>query len=276
MIEFIEFIKVIILSIVQGITEWLPVSSTGHMIILDDFIKLNVTPEFKTLFLVFVQLGSILAVIFLYFHKLNPLSPKKTKKEQRQTWTLWFKVAVATVPAAIIGFLIDDLMEEYFYNSWVVVAALIIYGIIFILIENHQAKNKKPARIDTLEKITYKDAAKIGAFQILPLIPGTSRSGSTIIGGLLMGASRSVATEFSFFMGMPIMFGASLLKIIKFGFNFTSAELIYLISGMFVAFIVSVFTIKFLINYIKKNDFKPFGYYRIALGIIVIIYFTFF
>ena len=276
MFEFIEFIKVIILSIVQGITEWLPVSSTGHMIILDDFIKLNVTPEFKTLFLVFVQLGSILAVIFLYFHKLNPLSPKKTKKEQRQTWTLWFKVAVATVPAAIIGFLIDDLMEEYFYNSWVVAAALIIYGIIFILIENHQAKNKKPARIDTLEKITYKDAAKIGAFQILPLIPGTSRSGSTIIGGLLMGASRSVATEFSFFMGMPIMFGASLLKIIKFGFNFTSAELIYLISGMFVAFIVSVFTIKFLINYIKKNDFKPFGYYRIALGIIVIIYFTFF
>ncbi len=270
MIEIIEVIKVFLLSVIQGITEWLPVSSTGHMILLDDILKLQVSDEFWSLFLVVVQLGSILAVVYIFFNKLNPFSPQKTKIQQAQTWTLWKKVVVATIPTVIIGLALENFME-ILNNSWVVAAALIIYGVIFIVIENYQAKNKKTAKISQLEDITYADAAKIGAFQILPLIPGTSRSGSTIIGGLLMGASREVATEFSFFMGIPVMFGASFLKLIKYGYNYSGSEIFYLIFGMVTAFIVSVFAIKFLLNYIKNNDFKPFGYYRIILGGLVIM-----
>lgn len=269
MIEIIEVIKVFLLSVIQGITEWLPVSSTGHMILLDDILKLQVSDEFWSLFLVVVQLGSIMAVVYLYFNKLNPFSRQKTKTQQAQTWMLWKKVLVATIPAVIIGLALENFME-ILNNSWVVAAALIIYGVIFIVIENYQAKSKKPAKISQLEDITYADAAKIGVFQILPLIPGTSRSGSTIIGGLLMGASREVATEFSFFMGIPVMFGASFLKLIKYGYNYSGSEIFYLIFGMVTAFIVSVFAIKFLLNYIKNNDFKPFGYYRIILGGLVI------
>lgn len=269
MIEIIEVIKVFLLSVIQGITEWLPVSSTGHMILLDDILKLQVSDEFWSLFLVVVQLGSILAVVYIFFNKLNPFSRQKTKTQQAQTWMLWKKVLVATIPAVIIGLALENFME-ILNNSWVVAAALIIYGVIFIVIENYQAKSKKPAKISQLEDITYADAAKIGVFQILPLIPGTSRSGSTIIGGLLMGASREVATEFSFFMGIPVMFGASFLKLIKYGYNYSGSEIFYLIFGMVTAFIVSVFAIKFLLNYIKNNDFKPFGYYRIILGGLVI------
>ena len=269
MIEIIEVIKVFLLSVIQGITEWLPVSSTGHMILLDDILKLQVSDEFWSLFLVVVQLGSIMAVVYLYFNKLNPFSRQKTKTQQAQTWMLWKKVLVATIPAVIIGLALENFME-ILNNSWVVAAALIIYGVIFIIIENYQAKSDQLAKISQLEDITYADAAKIGAFQILPLIPGTSRSGSTIIGGLLMGASREVATEFSFFMGIPVMFGASFLKLIKYGYNYSGSEIFYLIFGMITAFIVSVFAIKFLLNYIKNNDFKPFGYYRIILGGLVI------
>ncbi len=269
MIEIIEVIKVFLLSVIQGITEWLPVSSTGHMILLDDILKLQVSDEFWSLFLVVVQLGSIMAVVYLYFNKLNPFSRQKTKTQQAQTWMLWKKVLVATIPAVIIGLALENFME-ILNNSWVVAAALIIYGVIFIIIENYQAKSDQLAKISQLEDITYADAAKIGAFQVLPLIPGTSRSGSTIIGGLLMGASREVATEFSFFMGIPVMFGASFLKLIKYGYNYSGSEIFYLIFGMITAFIVSVFAIKFLLNYIKNNDFKPFGYYRIILGGLVI------
>ena len=269
MIEFIELIKVFLLSVIQGITEWLPVSSTGHMILLDDIVKLQVSDEFWSLFLVVVQLGSILAVVYLFFDKLNPFSRKKTAPQQTQTRTLWKKVLIATIPAAVIGLVVESTMDGL-NNSWVVATALIIYGIIFIMIENHQAKSQKITRISNLEDITYADAVKIGAFQVLPLIPGTSRSGSTIIGGLLMGASREIATEFSFFMGVPIMFGASFLKLVKYGWNYSSQEIIYLFFAMVVAFIVSIFTIKFLLNYIKNNDFKLFGYYRIVLGGLVI------
>lgn len=273
-LEIIELIKIFVLSIVQGITEWLPVSSTGHMILIDEFIKLSIRPEFTEMFLVLVQLGSIFAVIVIYFHKLNPFSPKKSKEDRKATWIIWFKVVVATIPAVIFGFILEDYMDAYFYNPWVVSIALIVYGFVFIWIENkHQGKHSHS--IAELSRITYLDAFKIGLFQSLAIIPGTSRSGSTIIGGLLLGMDRNVATEFSFYMSIPIMFGASFLKLIKFGFDFTSAELIYLLSGMLVAFIVSLIAIKFLLSYIKRNDFKVFGYYRIILGSLVILYFLF-
>lgn len=273
-LEIIELIKIFVLSIVQGITEWLPVSSTGHMILIDEFIKLSTRPEFTEMFLVLVQLGSIFAVIVIYFHKLNPFSPKKSKEDRKATWVIWFKVVVATVPAVIFGFILEDYMDAYFYNPWVVAIALIAYGFVFIWIENkHQGKHSHS--IAELSRITYLDAFKIGLFQSLAIIPGTSRSGSTIIGGLLLGMDRNVATEFSFYMSIPIMFGASFLKLIKFGFDFTSPELVYLLSGMLVAFIVSLIAIKFLLSYIERNDFKVFGYYRIILGSLVILYFLF-
>lgn len=272
--SLIELIKIFILSIVQGITEWLPISSTGHMILFDEFIQLNLRPEFIEMFLVLVQLGSIFAVILIYFNKLNPLSPKKDRAEQTATWMLWFKVLVASLPAAIFGFILNDYMDEYFYNPWVVAIALIVYGFGFLWIENKQ-QGRHSMTISHLSDITYLDAFKIGLFQALSIIPGTSRSGSTILGGLLIGTERHIATEFSFFMSIPVMFGASLLKLIKFGFDFTSAEFIYLTAGMLVAFIVSVFAIKFLLNYLQRNDFKPFGYYRIVLGSLVILYFLF-
>ena len=271
---FLETIKIIILGIVEGITEWLPVSSTGHMILLDEFIKLNITPEFKEMFFVVIQLGAIIAVVLLFFNKLNPFSPKKDKVEKKDTWILWFKVIVAIIPAGVIGYLFDDWINERFYNYKTVAVTLIIYGILFIIIEN---RNKdKIAKIDTLGKLDYKTAFLIGIFQLLSLIPGTSRSGATIIGAMILGTSRYVAAEFTFFLAIPVMFGASFLKILKFGLNFTGMEMYTLILGSIVSFVVSIVTIKFLMSYIKKNDFKVFGYYRIVLGLIVLLYFGLF
>lgn len=272
--NFLETIKIIILGIVEGITEWLPVSSTGHMILLDEFIKLNITAEFKEMFFVVIQLGAIMAVVLLFFHKLNPFSPKKDNVEKRNTWILWLKVVVAILPAGIIGVLFDDWINEKFYNYKTVAVTLILYGVFFILIENRN-KNKI-AKIDTLKKLDYKTAFLIGVFQVLSLIPGTSRSGATIVGAMLLGTSRYIAAEFTFFLAIPVMFGASFLKLLKFGFAFTGAELYMLSLGTIVSFIVSIITIKFLMSYIKKNDFKAFGYYRIILGIIVLLYFSLF
>lgn len=269
--EFIEIFKVILIGIVQGITEWLPISSTGHMILLDELIKLNVSDAFWEMFLVMIQLGSILAVVVLYFKRLNPFSLKKTASEKKETWIMWLKVLIAILPAGIIGVLFDEKINSLFYNYITVGVALIVYGVLFIVIENRN-KNKM-LKMDSIDKIDYKTALLIGCFQVLALIPGTSRSGSTIIGAMLLGVTRLVAAEFSFFMAIPVMFGASLLKLIKFGFDFTSNEIIVLLTGMAVAFIVSLFAIKFLISFVKKHSFKEFGYYRIGLGIIVIVYF---
>lgn len=267
----LELIKVIIMGIVEGITEWVPISSTGHMILLDQFIKLDVSSKFMEMFRVVIQLGAIMAVVVLYFNKLNPLSFKKTKEEKKDTIILWLKVLIASMPAAIIGLLFDDKIDEIFYNYVVVAITLIIYGILFIIVEKYN-KNKS-SKITILKDLTYKTALFIGIFQVLSLIPGTSRSGATILGAILIGTSRSVAAEFTFFLAIPVMFGASLLKILKFGLFFTSSELIILLIGMLTAFLVSIFAIKFLMKYIKNHDFKVFGYYRIALGILVLIYF---
>ncbi|MGO4936755.1 undecaprenyl-diphosphate phosphatase [Fundicoccus sp. Sow4_H7] len=273
-IDTIELLKIILLGVVQGITEWLPISSTGHMILVDEFITLNSSAEFKEMFFVLVQLGSIFAVILLYFNKLNPFSFKKSKEERKDTWMLWFKVAVGSIPVMIVGLALEDYVNEYFYNPWVVAIALISYGIIFIWVENNQTA-KHSFMVKTFNELSFRRAFFIGCFQALAIIPGTSRSGSTIIGALLLGTSRFIATEFSFFLSIPVMFGASFLKLISFGFNFTQAELIYLMVGMFVAFIVSVIAIRFLLGFLKRNDFKAFGYYRIALGSLVILYFLF-
>lgn len=266
-----EIIKTVILGIVEGITEWLPISSTGHLILFNEFIKLNMSDSFMEMFDVVIQLGAILAVIVLYFHKLNPFSPKKTGVEKRETVNLWIKVIIGVLPAAVIGILFDDEIDRMFYNFITVAITLIIYGILFILIEN---KNKDVLpKINSLNSLTYKTALLIGVFQVLALIPGTSRSGATIIGGMLLGASRAVAAEYTFFLAIPVMFGASLLKILKFGFAFTPQEIAVLLTGVVVSFAVSVIAIKFLMSYIKKNDFKFFGWYRIILGLIVILYF---
>ncbi len=264
-----ELIKSAIIGIIQGITEWLPVSSTGHMILADEFVKLSVSEEFKSMFMVVIQFGSILAVLCLFFHKLNPFSPKKTKEEKKSTIDLWLKVLVAVLPAAAIGLVFDDVIDALFFNPVTVAITLILYGVLFILLENR----KQTPKIQTLNQLNYVTALKIGVFQVLALIPGTSRSGSTILGAVFLGTSREVAAEFSFFLAIPVMFGASLLKIVKMGFNCTSAELAILITGTVVAFLVSLFAIKFLMDYVKKRDFKPFGYYRIILGIIVLLYF---
>ena len=271
-----EIFKVIILGLVEGITEWLPISSTGHLILVDEFIKLDASEAFKEMFNVVVQLGAIMAVVVLYFHKLNPFSPKKSKEEKKDTITLWMKVVVACIPAAVLGILFDDWMEAHFHNYIVVSIMLVVYGILFILIENWNKKNK-PA-VTKLSDLTYKTALLIGAFQVLSLIPGTSRSGATIIGALLLGVSRYVAAEFTFFLAIPVMFGASGLKLLKFfmeGEGMSGMEIAMLGVGCAVAFVVSVIAIKFLMGYIKKNDFKVFGYYRIILGILVLLYFLF-
>lgn len=269
--EFIEIIKAIIIGIVQGITEWLPISSTGHMILVDEIIRLDVTPRFMEMFLVVIQLASIMAVVVLYFHKLNPFSPKKTTEEKKDTLSLWLKVLVGIIPAGIMGVLFDDWITENFYNYITVSIMLILYGVLFIIVEN---KNKnRPTRIRNFSELSYKTAFGIGIFQVLSLIPGTSRSGSTILGGIILGAHRPIAAEFSFFMSIPIMFGASLLKLLKFGFAFTGNELAILLTGMVVSFLVSIVAIKFLMLYIRKNDFKAFGWYRIILGILVLLYF---
>lgn len=269
--DILEIFKTVIIGIIQGITEWLPISSTGHMILADEFIKLDITPAFKEMFFVVIQLGSILAVLVLYFHKLNPFSPKKSRAKKAETISLWMKVVVAAIPGAVVGFLFNDILESTFYNYITVAITLILYGVLFIILENRN-KRVRPS-VNTLDELTYGRAFLIGLCQCLALIPGTSRSGSTILGGILFGTSRFVATEFSFFLAIPMMFGASLVKMMKFGLDFTGSEVVILLTGMIVAFVVSVIAIKFLIGYIKKNDFKAFGYYRIVLGIIVLGYF---
>ena len=269
----IELLKTIVLGIVQGITEWLPISSTGHMILVDAFMPLTVYPdpvvnkEFVDMFMVVIQLGSIIAVLLLYFHKLNPFSPKKSAEQKKDTWILWSKVLVAAVPAAIVGLLFDDIIDSYLYNPLTVAITLFVYGVLFIIIE----KTKKPASIKNLNDLDYLTALKIGAFQMLALIPGTSRSGSTILGASIVGCSRRVASEFSFFLAIPMMFGASLLKLIKLKMSLDFAGIAILLTGMVVAFVVSVVAIKSLLKYIKKHDFKVFGWYRIVLGAIVLI-----
>lgn len=267
--NFLEIIRAIILGIVQGITEWLPVSSTGHMILVEEFVKFDLSKLFVSTFFVVIQFGSILAVLVLFFKKLNPIDPKKTVKERKDTINLWLKVIVAVIPSGVIGLLFDDLIEDTFFNPTVVALMLIVYGIAFILVEN---RNKKPS-ITSLNDITYKTAIFIGLFQVLALIPGTSRSGATIIGAVLIGTSRFVAAEFSFFLAVPTMLGASALKLLKAGFAFSGFEWLVLGTGCVVAFIVSIVAIKFLMDYIKKHDFKFFGYYRIVLGILVLGYF---
>ncbi len=270
--DFIEIFKAIILGVIEGITEWLPISSTGHMILADEFIQLNASDAFKEMFFVVIQLGAIMAVVVLFWNKLFPFSFKDHKiKVKKDTINLWFKVIVAVLPAALIGIPFDDTIDALFYNYQTVALMLIIYGVLFIVVENHN-KNKV-AKINRLEDLTYRTALIIGVFQVLALIPGTSRSGATIIGAILIGTSRFVAAEFTFFLALPVMAGASLIKLLKFGFVFKGNELIILLTGMFVAFSVSILAIKFLMGYIKSHDFKVFGYYRIVLGIIVIAYF---
>lgn len=274
MMEFLEILKAIFLGIVEGITEWLPISSTGHMILVDEFIKLNVSEEFKEMFLVVIQLGAIAAVPVLFWNRLNPFSKKKSREERKATWNLWVKVVVGVLPAAVIGLIFDDFFDRHFYNYIVVSIALIIYGILFIVIE--KLKRNKEYRINDVHDLTYKDAILIGSFQMLSLIPGTSRSGSTILGGMLTGVSRVASAEFSFFMAIPVMLGASLLKIVKFaaeGISVSGLELVILFVAMAVSFIVSLFAIKFLMDFVKRHSFTPFGIYRIILGALVIGYF---
>lgn len=312
--DIIELLKAAFLGLVEGITEWLPISSTGHMILVDEFIKLNVTEEFWNMFLVVIQLGAILAVCLLFFHELNPFSPKKGKDGRRATWSLWGKIVLGCIPAAIIGIPLDDFMEEHLYRSEVVAAALIVYGIAFIVIENWRARRRselsaagalpgsRPAgahfaapsatggaagsayddgdsdfgAIASLDELSWKTALGIGCFQVLSLIPGTSRSGSTIIGGLLLGCTRSVASKFTFFLAIPVMFGASALKLVKFfikGGAFGATELAILGVGCAVAFVVSLLAIKWLMGFVRRHDFKAFGVYRIVLGVLVLAYF---
>ena len=318
MSNFIEFLKIVVFGVVEGFTEWLPISSTGHMILVDEFLKLNVTEDFKNLFFVVIQLGAILAVVVLYWNKLWPFYIRPISKKQqavlnrhgavsrgiltfvekfcdKEKWVLWFKIIVACIPTIVIALPFNDVIEEKFNNYVVVAIALIVYGILFIVIENYN-KRRRPA-CTNLENLSFKTALIIGLFQVLSVVPGTSRSGATIIGalligvsrvaaaeftfflavpvigGILAGTSRTVAAEFTFFLGIPVMFGASLLKILKFGFSFTGTEMMILIVGMVVAFVVSIIAIKFLMGYIKKHDFKAFGWYRIALGILVLGYF---
>ena len=268
----IEIIKTIIFGIVEGVTEWLPISSTGHMILLDKFMKLNVSHEFWEVFLVVIQLGAILAVCTIYFKKLNFfLYMKNNKAKFNNSINIWKRIVVGCMPAAILGFLLDDCLDKHFYNFPTVALMLFIYGVLFIIVEN-MVKDKN-TKYNDVAKIPYIIALYIGLFQVLALIPGTSRSGATILGALLLGTNRSVATEYTFYLAIPVMFGASLLKIVKFGFAFSSKEIIILLVGMLVAYIVSIIVIKFLLGYVKKKDFKPFGYYRIALGILLILYY---
>ena len=269
-ISLMELVKVVILGIVEGLTEWLPVSSTGHMILVDEFIRLDVSTAFMDMFLVVIQLGAILAVVVLNLEKLNPFLKSKSEAERRATFDLWGKVIVACLPAAVIGLAFNKYMEEHFMNAPVVAAMLILYGVLFIVVERFN-KRRTP-RVDDLAALDYRTAFIIGMFQVLSLVPGTSRSGATILGGIIFGASRYVATEFTYFLAIPDMFGASFLKLVKFGWNYTGAELVILAIGMVTAFIVSILSIRFLLRYIKRNDFTAFGWYRIALGIVVLAY----
>lgn len=274
MTQLIELLKVVFLGIVEGITEWLPISSTGHMLLVDEFIQMNVSDAFKDMFFVVIQLGAILAVVLLFWNKMWPFQ-KKTAQHGPVKWDtiqMWLKVVVACIPGAIITLLFDDYIEAHLHTPTVIAAALIVYGIAFIVVENWN-KSRTP-KVMTLAEISYGTAFLIGLFQVLSIIPGTSRSGSTIIGALIIGVSRVAAAEFTFFLAVPVMFGLSLFKLLKFGFVFTQAELITLVVGCVVAFLVSVVVIKFLMSYIKKHDFKVFGWYRIVLGVIVLAYFA--
>lgn len=265
----LDIIKVIILGIVEGITEWLPVSSTGHLILVGDLLAPGMSAEFMEMFNVVIQLGAIMAVVVLYFHKLNPFSPKKSKKQKLMTWQMWIKVMIACVPAAVVGLLFNDYLDAIFYKPLPVAVMLIVYGVLFIWVENRN-KNVKP-KVTKISQLTLQMLIWIGVFQMLALIPGTSRSGATIVGALLIGISRETAAEFTFFLAIPVMFGASLLKLVKFGFAFTGAEFGLLMLGCVVSFVVSIIAIKFLMGYIKKNDFKVFGYYRIVLGALILL-----
>ena len=308
----IEALKALLIGIVEGITEWLPISSTGHMILVDEFVKLQVSPDFLELFLVVIQIGAICAVLILYFHKLNPFSPRKTAVEKKSTWRLWGMVVVGCIPAAILGFAFDDWVSEHFYNKVVVASMLILYGVIFIVLERRNRRRLSEAvaaldaprgrhavrgrharlsdgdledeaeahlfKITSVDDIDWKTALKIGCFQVLAMIPGTSRSGSTIIGGMLCGCSRTAAAEFTFFLAIPVMFGWGLVKAIKFvlnGLAMTQTEIMVLVVGIVTAFVMSVVSIKFLMGYIKKNDFTAFGWYRIVVGVLVLGYFAF-
>lgn len=271
----IEMLKAILLGIVEGITEWLPVSSTGHMILAEEWFPLDVTPEFNEMFLVVIQLGAILAVCMLYFEKLNPFYGRKSPRQKNETFKLWFQVIAGCIPAGILGVLLNDWFDEHFYNSVVVAVALIAYGIIFILLEYYN--KKREFRIRSFSQMSYGTALGIGLFQCLALIPGTSRSGATILGAMLLGVSRATAAEFSFFLSAPVMFGASLIKVIKFvrsGVGITGSELAVLITGSVTAFLVSVAAIRFLLSYVRRHNFSLFGYYRIFLGVAVLIYFA--
>ena len=268
----LEIIKAVLLGIVEGITEWLPISSTGHMILVEEFIQLNATAEFKEMFFVVIQLGAILAVAILYFERLNPFSARKTLSEKKNTMKIWYKVIIGVLPAAVLGLLFDDWLNAKFYNYQTVALMLILYGILFIVVENRNKYRK--SRINTINDLTYRTAFLIGMFQVLSLIPGTSRSGATILGAIILGSSRYLAAEYSFFLSIPVMFGASALKLVKFGLSFTNLEIAILLTGMAVAFVVSILAIKFLLGYIRNNDFKAFGWYRIALGTLVIVYFV--
>ncbi|MDY5986555.1 MAG: undecaprenyl-diphosphate phosphatase [Lachnoclostridium sp.] len=265
----LDFIKVIILGIVEGITEWLPVSSTGHLILVGDLLKPGMSDAFMEMFNVVIQLGAIMAVVVLYFHKLNPFSPRKSKKQKLLTWQMWIKVAIASVPAAVIGLIFNDYLDAIFYKPLPVAVMLIVYGVLFIIVENRN-KGVRP-KVTRISELTVQMLIWIGVFQMLALIPGTSRSGATIVGALLIGVSRETAAEFTFFLAIPVMFGASFLKLLKFGFHFTGAEFGLLMLGCIVSFLVSVVAIKFLMGYIKKNDFKVFGYYRIVLGALILM-----
>lgn len=275
-LSFIEILKVVFLGIVEGITEWLPISSTGHMLLVDEFISLNASDDFKEMFFVVIQLGAILAVVTIFWNKMWPfqLKDKTQPVMKKDTWSIWFKTVVACIPGAIVTILFDDYIEAHLHTAVVISIALIFYGIAFIVIENWN-KSRTP-KVETLNDITYKTAFLIGMFQVLSIIPGTSRSGATIIGALLIGVSRVAAAEFTFFLAVPVMFGLSALKMIKFGLSFTSAEFAILIIGCVVAYLVSIVVIKFLMSYIKKHDFKVFGWYRIVLGVIVLAYFALF
>ena len=265
----IEILKSIFFGIVEGITEWLPVSSTGHLILVGDVLKPSMSDAFMEMFNVVIQLGAIMAVVVLYFHKLNPFSPRKTSKQKMLTWQMWIKVLIASVPAGIVGILFNDILDELFYKPFPVAVMLIVYGVLFIIVENRNAGRKPSVR--RISELSVSMLIWIGVFQMLALIPGTSRSGATIVGALIIGVSREVAAEFTFFLAIPAMFGASLLKLVKFGFHFTGAEFGLLILGCLVSFGLSVVAIKFLMGYIKKHDFKIFGYYRIILGGIIVV-----
>lgn len=311
--DFIELIKAAVFGIVEGITEWLPISSTGHMLLLNQFLTMNVSADFWDMFLVVIQLGAILAVCVIFFHQLNPFSPSKTGLQKRQTWTLWGKTIVACLPAAVIGIPLDDWMEEHLGSPYVIAAALIVYGIAFILIENAREKNASAslpgvgdgqlrpapkhfavtantaeiatrseladadARVQSVDELDWKTAIGIGLFQVLSMVPGTSRSGSTIIGGLLLGCSRTAVAEFTFYLAIPVMAGASGLRLVKYflkGNVFSANEAAILLMGCVVAFVISLLVIRFLMSFIRKHDFKPFGWYRIVLGVAVIAYFA--